>query len=289
MAGDTVTASWRTDPTGRHEHRYHDGERWTDHVADRGVQANDPYEPTATTAPTAWPGSSSAPDVSPSVAPATPPRSSSATSPAGAPSAVGTDGAPSWSTGGPAGPTQGRSAGWSDAPPSTPSRSSGDASGSNGRRVVLVLVVLALMAVAALGGFFAGLAVDVGGAIEEGLTVGERAAPGEAADSGAVLSAAQPQFVGSVDGPTSWTVQVDQPGMVALEVTAADFDTYLTLHDGAGGVLAEDDDSGSGGTLLSRVEAQLQPGTYTLVLDSWTGGVDAGTPVELTATFAGLG
>jgi hypothetical protein len=28
---------WWPDPLGRHEHRYHDGSKWTDHVSDNGV------------------------------------------------------------------------------------------------------------------------------------------------------------------------------------------------------------------------------------------------------------
>lgn len=34
---------WLEDPTGRHESRYWDSTRWTEHVADDGVQAVDPY------------------------------------------------------------------------------------------------------------------------------------------------------------------------------------------------------------------------------------------------------
>lgn len=37
--------SWHPDPTGRHELRYWDGSAWTDHVADRGVQAMDALIP----------------------------------------------------------------------------------------------------------------------------------------------------------------------------------------------------------------------------------------------------
>ncbi len=37
-------ANWSPDPTGRHEYRYWDGQRWTDVVADAGVQSNDPFE-----------------------------------------------------------------------------------------------------------------------------------------------------------------------------------------------------------------------------------------------------
>ena len=38
-----ATAGWLPDPAGRHEHRYHDGQRWTDHVADAGNASTDPY------------------------------------------------------------------------------------------------------------------------------------------------------------------------------------------------------------------------------------------------------
>jgi hypothetical protein len=40
-----LLAGWQPDPTGRHSHRYWDGTRWTDHVADAGVPALDPFEP----------------------------------------------------------------------------------------------------------------------------------------------------------------------------------------------------------------------------------------------------
>lgn len=55
-----LPASWQTDPTGRHDHRYWDGTGWTDHVADAGVASNDPYtepepEPTPEPVPTPEP------------------------------------------------------------------------------------------------------------------------------------------------------------------------------------------------------------------------------------------
>jgi hypothetical protein len=38
-----LPAGWQPDPTGRHSHRYWDGGRWTDHVADAGAYSIDPY------------------------------------------------------------------------------------------------------------------------------------------------------------------------------------------------------------------------------------------------------
>src|SRR5688500_18577135 len=32
---------WHPDPRGRHEHRYWDGTKWTDHVSDEGVTGQD--------------------------------------------------------------------------------------------------------------------------------------------------------------------------------------------------------------------------------------------------------
>ncbi len=37
-------AAWHPDPTGAHDHRWWDGTRWTEHVADAGVAAVDPIE-----------------------------------------------------------------------------------------------------------------------------------------------------------------------------------------------------------------------------------------------------
>lgn len=40
-------AAWHGDPTGRHQQRYWDGQRWTDHVADGGQTSTDPAVATA--------------------------------------------------------------------------------------------------------------------------------------------------------------------------------------------------------------------------------------------------
>jgi len=38
----TVPSGWKADPTGRHQFRFWDGFKWTENVADSGVQATDP-------------------------------------------------------------------------------------------------------------------------------------------------------------------------------------------------------------------------------------------------------
>ena len=38
-----MSASWKSDPTGRHQVRWWDGQNWTDHVADDGVTATDSF------------------------------------------------------------------------------------------------------------------------------------------------------------------------------------------------------------------------------------------------------
>ena len=44
----TTPANWYPDPTGRNEHRYWDGQAWTDHVSNQGITGTDPVQ----TAPT---------------------------------------------------------------------------------------------------------------------------------------------------------------------------------------------------------------------------------------------
>jgi hypothetical protein len=40
----TTPAGWYADPTGRSEHRYWDGSRWTEHVSNRGLAGTDPID-----------------------------------------------------------------------------------------------------------------------------------------------------------------------------------------------------------------------------------------------------
>jgi len=65
MTNALPPAHWAADPTGRHEHRYWDGNRWTDHVADQGRTTVDPIaaDPASSAAAT-----TAAADAPPSVA-----------------------------------------------------------------------------------------------------------------------------------------------------------------------------------------------------------------------------
>lgn len=42
-----MNADWHPDPTGRHELRYWDGNQWTEHVSDQGVQSTSPMDAAA--------------------------------------------------------------------------------------------------------------------------------------------------------------------------------------------------------------------------------------------------
>jgi len=61
---------WQPDPTGRHQYRYFDGVRWTDHVADHGRSTKDPY---ALPPPPPGPRAPAAAPPDPALAPAVPP------------------------------------------------------------------------------------------------------------------------------------------------------------------------------------------------------------------------
>lgn len=71
-------AAWHPDPTGRHELRYYDGTRWTEHVADGGTTSVSPIDGPAPETGTAG-GDSSQPPVGSS----TPPAGQPTYSPAG--------------------------------------------------------------------------------------------------------------------------------------------------------------------------------------------------------------
>jgi uncharacterized protein (AIM24 family) len=59
---DMTAAAWLPDPSGKHELRYWNGDAWTEHVADDGVQATDPTpaDAPAPATPAAAPATASA-------------------------------------------------------------------------------------------------------------------------------------------------------------------------------------------------------------------------------------
>ena len=67
-------AGWHLDPTGRHEQRYSDGVRWTEHVADGQATAVDPYTDPVPPPPAPLPPPAAVPQVEPpaTAAPADP-------------------------------------------------------------------------------------------------------------------------------------------------------------------------------------------------------------------------
>jgi hypothetical protein len=93
MTNALPPAHWAADPSGRHEYRYWDGTRWTDHVADQGRTGVDPVaggapattsEPTATTQATTTPeATTTAEAVTPAPATTPPASGPGATTPAG--------------------------------------------------------------------------------------------------------------------------------------------------------------------------------------------------------------
>jgi hypothetical protein len=55
-------AAWQPDPTGKHDHRWWDGERWTEHVADAGQASVDPIEGAAPAPPGESPTAAAGPE-----------------------------------------------------------------------------------------------------------------------------------------------------------------------------------------------------------------------------------
>lgn len=63
MSDQSSAPNWHPDPTGRHELRYWNGDAWTEHVSDGGVQSVDPVQPTRGTGPTGTTGASGSSDL----------------------------------------------------------------------------------------------------------------------------------------------------------------------------------------------------------------------------------
>jgi len=64
-----------------------------------------------------------------------------------------------------------------------------------------------------------------------------------------------------------WTLVVDAPGTVRLELSSADFDAYVELQDATGAVVGSDDDGGEGTD--SKLEVWLDAGRYRVVASTY--------------------
>ncbi|MFP5310340.1 MAG: DUF2510 domain-containing protein [Actinomycetes bacterium] len=250
--GAPPAGAWRPDPTGRHQHRYHDGDGWTDHVADDGVASTDPYEASP-------PARTVAPGAGPDLSALAPPDPASALDrPGAAPTAGAVGGGPG--TGGPWG-----------APPAA----SGSPGMSTTAKVLIALGVLALLGVVGIGAFVGGLVVARADGSASGgspFVVEEEVFPdgfGDADHTGPAISASS-SVSGFVDGrPVAHDVFLDVGGTLRVTVTDADFDTVLELHTSDGELLAEDDD-GAGAGNLSELVVDVGPGHYVLVVRDWS-------------------
>ncbi len=77
-----------------------------------------------------------------------------------------------------------------------------------------------------------------------------------------------------------WWMTVEGATPLQFDASSRDFDTVLTLHDGQGRLVAENDDGDAGSD--SRLTETLAPGVYCLSLRSWGGGGTGAYLVALT-------
>lgn len=96
-----------------------------------------------------------------------------------------------------------------------------------------------------------------------------------AATSGTLSETDCPLGGGSFGDVWALTIEQDDEGTVQIDLLSADFDAYLFLLDDDGVVLSENDDAHVTGLaaydLSSHVIEDLSPGTYSIVVTSFTG------------------
>ena len=82
-----------------------------------------------------------------------------------------------------------------------------------------------------------------------------------------------------------WEIRIPSSQVIDIHLTSDDFDTYLLFSEGApggdGAVLASDDDGGGGTN--SRIQKAVDPGTYTIIVNSY----DAGDTGSYTLSVSG--
>lgn len=97
------------------------------------------------------------------------------------------------------------------------------------------------------------------------------------------LTSGDPQL-GDGSHMDHWALSISSPTQVDIRLSSSDFDTYLLLGAGSPGnidrILAEDDDGGGG--LNSRIAGTLEPGSYTIVANSYAGGATGSYELSVT-------
>ncbi len=175
---------------------------------------------------------------------------------------------------------------WPASAPATSSAAGGRQPWWTGGRIALaVVIVLVLMGGAGFAGFLAGMAVggfdalvlddgsfdfgDVGEGFDgdvPGVTpLDAPGTPGPTVRRGEDTAGT---FAGQ---PVDHPLTLASGASVTIELSSDDFDAVLVLLDGEGTLVASDDDGAGAGT-DSLLELDLDPGSYTVRVQSWGGG-----------------
>ncbi len=146
-------AAWHPDPLGRHQYRYWDGERWTDHVADDGRTSTDPIDPAPShdTASAAGGGDQATADPTGVTRPGTAGDAVTAAPGDGAPTASGGATTPPGATGATGGTGAGGAGGWADSPsgpsgaPPAAAQVPADHSGTQSNGIAVAALVIGIL------------------------------------------------------------------------------------------------------------------------------------------------
>ena len=300
----SIPAGWYPDPQQQDQLRYWDGSAWTEHQtpAQATGPTTTPQEQTggygAASAP-ATPASPTSASAGYGAAPA--PGTADQTSPYGSltesdPATQGYGGpgysAPQQSGFGPASPGAEYAAGYPAAgppPEQKPNRTPLIVGGIVGAVVVVGLILLGVNLIS--GG-------DEPPPTTEPTTVEPTDDPTDeptddptddpsgGTDAGTLAVGSSVDVAIPADGTANVTLTVDQTQVVRLYTSSSDVDPVLSVLDGAGAELAEDDDTeyNSSNPYDASVQVSLQAGEYTIALREWSGNE---AQVSLTAETVG--
>lgn len=137
------------------------------------------------------------------------------------------------------------------------------------------------------GGTFAGNSGTVTLSVEESVpcpAAGVLALPSTVNGALAITDCPMEGYPSAFGDP--WTLTLDAPTMVELNLTSAGFDTYLELRTADDEFLDADDDGGAGTD--SRLVRMLPAGTYRVWATSFHGGVTGSYALSAAVAGAGL-